>query len=61
MDRIKRYLGKFSYLGFWASNASSLSKILYFLNELNEHPPIRLHKKKLFNFRENLGELAKKV
>ena len=31
MSRIKEYIGKFSYLGFWASNASSLPKILQFL------------------------------
>ena|SRR5277367_4040425 len=31
MDRIKVYIGKFSYLGFWASNASSLPKIGQFL------------------------------
>ena len=31
MDRIKVYIGKFSYLGFWASNDSSLPKIGQFL------------------------------
>ena len=31
MNRIKPYIGKFPYLGFWAGNASSLPKIGQFL------------------------------
>ena len=47
MYRIKPDIGKLPYLGFWASNASSLSKIGAVFNcyLLNKHPPIRLHEK----------------
>ena len=39
-------IGKFSYLGFWASNDSSLPKIgLINCYLLNKHSPIRLHEK----------------
>ena len=43
MNRIKPYIGKFSYLGFWASNASSLLKIGQFLSAIaiKQTPPYK--------------------
>ena len=49
-------IGKFPYLGFWASKASSLPKIGQFLIATYYKTA---RKKKLFKFGENLGELAK--
>ena len=55
-------IGKFPYLGFWASNASSLPKNSTVFNcyLLNEHPPIRLHEKTV-QFWGNFGRNSPKT
>src|SRR5277367_5564072 len=60
MSRIKSDIGKLPYLGFWTSNASTLSNIgHFFLYLLNKHPPIRLQEKS-FQFCGEFGRNSPK-